>query len=163
MTSPMSHDQILHKHTIIDMFCSKWISYGNTFFKGNNFSILPCPLKVHNCHLYKYTKSAQSTLKRYNIRILYQWLNKLLYQCIIITFERNEIFSWCKSIIKKRLKALIWYTVFKKILTFDTLNRGRTVFFNGGNDDKSYTNKRTENTCPGFCDCNSLNFLQVIR
>ena len=39
------------------------------------------------------------------------------------------------SIIKKRLNALIWYTVFKKILTFDTLNRGRTVFFNGRNDD----------------------------
>jgi hypothetical protein len=44
------------------------------------------------------------------------------------------------SIIKKRLpvKALIWYTVLKKILTFDTLNRGRTVFFNGGNDDNLY-------------------------
>jgi hypothetical protein len=37
------------------------------------------------------------------------------------------------SKIKKRLKALICYTVLKKILTFDTLNRGRTVFFNGGN------------------------------
>jgi hypothetical protein len=36
------------------------------------------------------------------------------------------------SIIKKILKALLWYKVFKKILTFDTLNRGRTVFFNGG-------------------------------
>ena len=44
------------------------------------------------------------------------------------------------SIIKKRLKALILYTVFKKILTFDTLNRGRTVFFNGGNDDNLYQN-----------------------
>jgi hypothetical protein len=44
------------------------------------------------------------------------------------------------SIIKKRLKALIWYTVLKKILTFDTLNRGRTVFFNGGNDDNLYQN-----------------------
>jgi hypothetical protein len=39
------------------------------------------------------------------------------------------------SIIKKRLKDLIWYTVLKKILTFDTLNCGKTVFFNGGNDD----------------------------
>ena len=36
------------------------------------------------------------------------------------------------SIIKKILKALIWYKVLKKILTFDTLSRGRTVFFNGG-------------------------------
>jgi hypothetical protein len=44
------------------------------------------------------------------------------------------------SIIKKILKALIWYTVLKKILTFDTLNRGRTVFFNGGNDDNLYQN-----------------------
>ena len=44
------------------------------------------------------------------------------------------------SIIKKRLKALIWNTVLKKILTFDTLNRGRTVFFNGGNDDNLYQN-----------------------
>ena len=44
------------------------------------------------------------------------------------------------SIIKKRLKALIWYIVLKKILTFDTLNRGRTVFFNGGNDDNLYQN-----------------------
>jgi hypothetical protein len=44
------------------------------------------------------------------------------------------------SIIKKRLKALIWYTVLKKILTFDTLNRGRIVFFNGGNDDNLYQN-----------------------
>jgi hypothetical protein len=44
------------------------------------------------------------------------------------------------SIIKKILKALIWYKVFKKILTFDTLNRGRTVFFNGGNDDNLYQN-----------------------
>jgi hypothetical protein len=35
------------------------------------------------------------------------------------------------SIIKKILKALIWYKVFKRILTFVTLNRGRTVFFNG--------------------------------
>jgi hypothetical protein len=33
------------------------------------------------------------------------------------------------SIIKKRLKALIWYTVLK-----------RTVFFNGGNDDNLYQN-----------------------
>jgi hypothetical protein len=44
------------------------------------------------------------------------------------------------SIIKKRLKALIWYKVLEKILTFDTLNRGRTVFFNGGNDDNLYQN-----------------------
>jgi hypothetical protein len=44
------------------------------------------------------------------------------------------------SIIKKILKALIWYKVLKKILTFDTLNRGRTVFFNGGNDDNLYQN-----------------------
>jgi hypothetical protein len=44
------------------------------------------------------------------------------------------------TIIKKRLKALIWYTDLKKILTFDTLNRGRTVFFNGGNDDNLYQN-----------------------
>jgi hypothetical protein len=44
------------------------------------------------------------------------------------------------SKIKKRLKALICYTVLKKILTFDTLNRGRTVFFNGGNDDNLYQN-----------------------
>jgi hypothetical protein len=36
------------------------------------------------------------------------------------------------STIKKILKALIWYKVLKKILTFDTQNRGRTVFFNGG-------------------------------
>jgi hypothetical protein len=42
--------------------------------------------------------------------------------------------------IKKILKALIWYKVLKKILTFDTLNRGRTVFFNGGNDDNLYQN-----------------------
>jgi hypothetical protein len=32
------------------------------------------------------------------------------------------------------------YTVLKKILTFDTLNRDRTVFFNGGNDDNLYQN-----------------------
>jgi hypothetical protein len=44
------------------------------------------------------------------------------------------------SIIKKILKALIWYTVLKNILTFDTLNRGRTVFFNDGNDDNLYQN-----------------------
>jgi hypothetical protein len=43
------------------------------------------------------------------------------------------------SIIKKILKALIWYTV-KKKLTFDTLNCGRTVFFSGGNDDNLYQN-----------------------
>ena len=40
--------------------------------------------------------------------------------------------------IVKILKALICYKVFKKILTFDTLNRGRTVFFNRGNDDNLY-------------------------
>jgi hypothetical protein len=34
----------------------------------------------------------------------------------------------------KILSCQIWYTVLKKILTFDTLNCGRTVFFNGGND-----------------------------
>jgi hypothetical protein len=44
------------------------------------------------------------------------------------------------SIIKKILKALIWYKVLKKILTFDILNRGRTVFFDGGNDDNLYQN-----------------------
>ena len=44
------------------------------------------------------------------------------------------------SIIKKRLKALIWYAVLKKKLTCDALNRGRTVFFNGGNDDNLYQN-----------------------
>jgi hypothetical protein len=52
-----------------------------------------------------------------------------------------KYFHDVNSIIKKRLKALIWYTVLKKkILTFDTLNRGRTVFFNGGNDDNLYQN-----------------------
>jgi hypothetical protein len=49
-------------------------------------------------------------------------------------------FHGVNSIIKKILKTLIWYTVFRKILTFDTLNRGRTVFFNGGNDDNLYQN-----------------------
>ena len=44
------------------------------------------------------------------------------------------------SIIKKRLTALILYKVLKKILTFDTLNRGRTVFFISGNDDNLYQN-----------------------
>ena len=44
------------------------------------------------------------------------------------------------TIIKKILKALIWYTVLKTILTFDTLNRGRTVFFNGENYDNLYQN-----------------------
>jgi hypothetical protein len=44
------------------------------------------------------------------------------------------------SILKKRLKALIWYTVVRKILIFDTLNRGRTVYFNGGNGDNLYQN-----------------------
>ena len=44
------------------------------------------------------------------------------------------------SIMKKILKSLIWYKVKKKILTFDTLNQGRTVFFNGGNNDNLYQN-----------------------
>jgi hypothetical protein len=44
------------------------------------------------------------------------------------------------SIIRKILKALIWYKVFKNISTFDTLNRGRTVFSNGGNDNNLYQN-----------------------
>ena len=39
------------------------------------------------------------------------------------------------SMIKKGLKALIWYKVFNFFFTFDALNRGRIVFFNGGNDD----------------------------
>jgi hypothetical protein len=49
-------------------------------------------------------------------------------------------FHVVNSMIKKRLTALIWYTGFKNILTFDTLNCGRTVFFNGGNDDNLYQN-----------------------
>jgi hypothetical protein len=44
------------------------------------------------------------------------------------------------AIIKKRLKALIWYKVFNFVLTFDTLNCSRTVLFNGGNDDNLYQN-----------------------
>ena len=50
-----------------------------------------------------------------------------------ITFEQNEIFSRCKFHNKEDIKGFkLMYKVFKKIVTFDTLNRGRTVFFNGG-------------------------------
>jgi hypothetical protein len=44
------------------------------------------------------------------------------------------------SMIKKGLKALSWYKVFNFIFTFDALNLGRIVFFNGGNDDNLYQN-----------------------
>ena len=44
------------------------------------------------------------------------------------------------SMIKKGLKALIWYKVLIIFFSFDTLNRGMTVFFNGGNDDNLHQN-----------------------
>jgi hypothetical protein len=44
------------------------------------------------------------------------------------------------SMIKKGLKDLIWYKVFYFFFPFDALNRGRTIFFNGGNDDNLYQN-----------------------
>jgi hypothetical protein len=64
----------------------------------------------------------------------------VLVQDFISGLAVMRYFHDVNSIIKKRLKALILYIVFKKILTFDTLNRGRTVFFNGGNDDNLYQN-----------------------
>ena len=58
-----------------------------------------------------------------------------------ITFERNEILSWCKFHNKEEIKGFnLIYSLKKNILTFDTLNRGRTVFFNRGNDDNLYQN-----------------------
>ena len=41
---------------------------------------------------------------------------------------------------KEEIKGFNLIYSFKKILTFDTLNRGRTVFFNGENDDNLYQN-----------------------
>jgi len=57
-----------------------------------------------------------------------------------ITFERNEIFSWCKLHDKEGIKGFNLIYIFNFFWTFDALNRGRIVFFNGGNDDNLYQN-----------------------
>jgi hypothetical protein len=57
-----------------------------------------------------------------------------------ITFERNEIFSWRKLHDKEGIKGFNLIQSLKKKFPFDALNRGRIVFFNGGNDDNLYQN-----------------------